>query len=31
VARGDLGAQIPLQDVPALQRDIVYQCRQVRN
>lgn len=30
VARGDLGAQVPIHDVPALQRDIVYQCRSVR-
>lgn len=29
VARGDLGAQVPIHDVPALQRDIVYQCRQM--
>ncbi|KAL4534603.1 hypothetical protein Ndes2526A_g05488 [Nannochloris sp. 'desiccata'] len=28
VARGDLGAQIPLEDVPSVQREIVVRCRQ---
>mmetsp|Transcript_10070 Transcript_10070/g.25758 ORF Transcript_10070/g.25758 Transcript_10070/m.25758 type:complete len:587 (+) Transcript_10070:195-1955(+) len=28
IARGDLGAQIPLQDVPAVQQEIVLRCRQ---
>lgn len=27
IARGDLGAQIPLQDVPAVQQEIVMRCR----
>jgi pyruvate kinase len=31
VARSDLGAQIPLEDVPAVQKEIVFRCRQVRN
>ena len=30
VARSDLGAQIPMEDVPAVQREIVFRCRQVR-
>ena len=30
VARGDLGAQIPFEDVPAVQKEIVFRCRQVR-
>jgi pyruvate kinase len=30
VARSDLGAQIPLEDVPAVQKEIVFRCRQVR-
>ena len=29
VARSDLGAQIPMEDVPAVQREIVFRCRQV--
>jgi pyruvate kinase len=29
VARSDLGAQIPLEDVPAVQKEIVFRCRQV--
>lgn len=28
VARGDLGAQVPLEDVPSLQKEIVLRCRQ---
>lgn len=28
VARGDLGAQIPLEDVPSVQKEIVMRCRQ---
>lgn len=28
VARGDLGAQIPLADVPSVQKEIVMRCRQ---
>lgn len=28
VARSDLGAQIPLEDVPAVQKEIVFRCRQ---
>jgi len=28
VARGDLGAQVPLEDVPSLQQEIVLRCRQ---
>ncbi|CAK0751017.1 hypothetical protein CVIRNUC_002035 [Coccomyxa viridis] len=28
VARGDLGAQIPLEDVPSVQKEIVVRCRQ---
>ena len=31
VARSDLGAQIPLEDVPAVQKEIVFRCRQVRS
>jgi hypothetical protein len=31
VARSDLGAQIPMEDVPAVQREIVYRCRQARS
>ncbi|GAB4820800.1 hypothetical protein N2152v2_007846 [Parachlorella kessleri] len=29
VARGDLGAQIPLEDVPSVQKEIVVRCRQM--
>ncbi|KAK9806482.1 hypothetical protein WJX73_001862 [Symbiochloris irregularis] len=29
VARGDLGAQIPLEDVPSVQKEVVVRCRQV--
>lgn len=29
VARGDLGAQIPLEQVPSAQQEIVQQCRQL--
>mmetsp|Transcript_25366 Transcript_25366/g.70960 ORF Transcript_25366/g.70960 Transcript_25366/m.70960 type:complete len:581 (+) Transcript_25366:155-1897(+) len=29
IARGDLGAQIPLQNVPAVQQEIVMTCRQL--
>lgn len=29
VARSDLGAQIPFEDVPALQKEIVFRCRQM--
>lgn len=29
VARSDLGAQIPMEDVPAVQREIIFRCRQV--
>ncbi|KAL3148513.1 hypothetical protein ABBQ38_013952 [Trebouxia sp. C0009 RCD-2024] len=28
IARGDLGAQIPLEDVPSVQKEIVMRCRQ---
>eukprot|EP00891_Asterochloris_glomerata_P007380 jgi/Astpho2/7380/e_gw1.00114.32.1_t len=28
VARGDLGAQIPLEDVPSVQKEVVMRCRQ---
>ncbi|CAL8462457.1 g1990 [Coccomyxa elongata] len=28
VARGDLGAQIPLEDVPSVQKEVVVRCRQ---
>jgi pyruvate kinase len=28
VARGDLGSQIPLEDVPSVQREIIVRCRQ---
>jgi pyruvate kinase len=30
VARSDLGAQIPMEDVPAVQKEVVFRCRQVR-
>ncbi|KAK9817658.1 hypothetical protein WJX72_000267 [[Myrmecia] bisecta] len=29
VARGDLGAQIPLEDVPSVQKEVVMRCRQM--
>ena len=29
VARGDLGAQIPLEQVPSVQKDVVLLCRQL--
>lgn len=29
VARGDLGAQIPLEDVPSVQKEVVVRCRQL--
>jgi pyruvate kinase len=29
VARGDLGAQIPLEQVPAVQQHVVQLCRQL--
>lgn len=29
IARGDLGAQIPLEDVPSVQKEIVMRCRQM--
>jgi hypothetical protein len=29
VARGDLGAQIPLEQVPSVQQDVVQLCRQL--
>lgn len=29
VARGDLGAQIPMEDVPSVQKEVVMRCRQM--
>lgn len=29
VARGDLGVEIPLEQIPTVQKDIVYICRQL--
>lgn len=29
VARGDLGVEIPLEQIPTVQEDIVYICRQL--
>lgn len=29
VARGDLGVEIPLEQIPTVQEDIIYVCRQL--
>lgn len=29
VARGDLGVEIPLEQIPSVQEDIIYICRQL--
>lgn len=29
VARGDLGVEIPLEQIPSVQEDIIYVCRQL--